>query len=46
MPVLVQLLRHGVPPAPLLTFVVASSLMNPQLFVLMLGGLGLEMALA
>ena len=45
-PVLVQLLRHGVPPAPLLTFVVASSLMNPQLFVLMLGGLGLEMALA
>jgi uncharacterized membrane protein YraQ (UPF0718 family) len=45
-PVLVQLLRHGVPPAPLLTFLVASSLMNPQLFVLMLGGLGLEMALA
>jgi uncharacterized membrane protein YraQ (UPF0718 family) len=45
-PVLVQLLRHGVSPAPLLTFLVASSLMNPQLFVLMLGGLGLEMALA
>ncbi len=45
-PVLVQLLRHGVPPAPLLTFLVASSIMNPQLFVLMLGGLGLEMALA
>jgi uncharacterized membrane protein YraQ (UPF0718 family) len=45
-PVLVQLLRHGVPPAPLLTFLVASSLMNPQLFILMLGGLGLEMALA
>jgi len=45
-PVLVQLLRHGVSPAPLLTFLVASSLMNPQLFVFMLGGLGLEMALA
>jgi uncharacterized membrane protein YraQ (UPF0718 family) len=45
-PVLVQLLRHGISPAPLLTFLVASSLMNPQLFVLMLGGLGLEMALA
>ena len=45
-PVLVQLLRHGVSPAPLLTFLVASSLMNPQLFILMLGGLGLEMALA
>jgi len=45
-PVLVQLLQHGVSPAPLLTFLVASSLMNPQLFVLMLGGLGLEMALA
>jgi uncharacterized membrane protein YraQ (UPF0718 family) len=45
-PVLVQLLQHGVAPAPLLTFLVASSLMNPQLFILMLGGLGLEMALA
>jgi uncharacterized membrane protein YraQ (UPF0718 family) len=45
-PVLVQLLRHGVSPAPLLTFLVASSLMNPQLFILMLGGLGLETALA
>ncbi len=45
-PVLVQLLRHGMPPAPLLTFLVASSLMNPQLFVLMLGGLGPQMALA
>jgi uncharacterized membrane protein YraQ (UPF0718 family) len=45
-PVLLQLLSHGVSPAPLLTFLVASSLMNPQLFVLMLGGLGLEMALA
>ncbi len=45
-PVLVQLLRHGISPAPLLTFLVASSLMNPQLFVLMLGGLGPEMALA
>lgn len=45
-PVLVQLLRLGVSPAPLLSFLAASSLMNPQLFVLMLGGLGLEMALA
>jgi uncharacterized membrane protein YraQ (UPF0718 family) len=45
-PVLVQLLQHGVSPAPLLTFLVASSLMNPQLFVFMLGGLGLELALA
>jgi len=45
-PVLVQLLQHGVSPAPLLTFLVASSLMNPQLFVFMLGGLGLELAVA
>ncbi len=45
-PVLLQLLRGGVSPAPLLSFLVASSLLNPQLFILMLGALGPLMALA
>ncbi|MEA3339691.1 MAG: permease [Chloroflexota bacterium] len=44
-PVLVELLRNGASPAPALAFLVASSLLNPQLFVLMVGGLGLPLAL-
>ncbi|RLC60749.1 MAG: hypothetical protein DRI80_10325 [Chloroflexota bacterium] len=45
-PVLVELLRGGAPPGPALAFLVASSLLNPQLFVVMAGGLGLHLALA
>jgi uncharacterized membrane protein YraQ (UPF0718 family) len=45
-PVLVELLRGGAAPGPALTFLVASSLLNPQLFVVMAGGLGLPLALA
>ena len=45
-PVLVELLRGGASPGPALAFLVASSLLNPQLFVVMAGGLGLRLALA
>jgi len=45
-PVLVELLRNGASPGPALAFLVASSLLNPQLFILMVGGLGLPLALA
>jgi uncharacterized protein len=44
-PVVLQLLRAGVPVAPLATFLSASSLMNPQLLLLTWGGLGPAMAL-
>ncbi len=45
-PVLVELLRGGASPGPALAFLVASSLLNPQLFIVMAGGLGLHLALA
>jgi uncharacterized membrane protein YraQ (UPF0718 family) len=45
-PVLAELLRSGASPGPALAFLVASSLLNPQLFVMMAGGLGLRLALA
>lgn len=45
-PVLAELLRNGAPPGPALAFLVASSLLNPQLFIVMAGGLGLRLALA
>ncbi len=45
-PVLVELLRSGASPGPALAFLVASSLLNPQLFILMAAGLGLPLALA
>jgi uncharacterized membrane protein YraQ (UPF0718 family) len=45
-PILVELLRGGASPGPALAFLVASSLLNPQLFVVMAGGLGLPLALA
>lgn len=44
-PVLLQLFRAGIPIAPLVTFLSASTLMNPQLFIMTWGGLDLEMAL-
>jgi len=45
-PVLLQLLREGISPGPALAFLVASSMLNPQLFLLVLGGLGARLALA
>lgn len=45
-PVLLQLFRAGVPLAPLVAFLAASALMNPQLFIMTWGGLGYEIALA
>ncbi len=44
-PIVIELYRSGVPLAPLLTFLSASSLMNPQLFLVTWGGLGREFAL-
>jgi len=45
-PLVLHLLRGGVPLAPLATFLSASALMNPQLFMLTWGGLGAKMAIA
>ena len=44
-PIVIDLYKNKVPLAPLLTFLSASSLMNPQLFIITWGGLGLEFAL-
>jgi len=44
-PVVLELYGSGVPLAPLVTFLSASSLMNPQLFILTWGGIGPGMAL-
>jgi uncharacterized membrane protein YraQ (UPF0718 family) len=43
-PVVLELLRAGVPVGPLATFLATSSLMNPQLLLITWGGLGAEMA--
>lgn len=43
-PVVIQLLRAGVPIGPLAAFLATSAMMNPQLFILTWGGLGAEMA--
>jgi uncharacterized membrane protein YraQ (UPF0718 family) len=43
-PIIIQLYRGGVSLAPLLTFLSASSLMNPQLFIITWGGLGAVIA--
>ena len=40
-PVIFVLLRKGFPLAPLVTFLIASSSLNPQLFFVTLGGIGL-----
>lgn len=45
-PVVLQLLRTGVPIAPLATFLATSSLMNPQLLMITWGGLGHKLTLA
>ena len=44
-PVVVEMRGRGLPPGSGLAFVLASVLMNPQLFVLTLGALGLRFAL-
>jgi uncharacterized protein len=44
-PLVLNLLRAGVPVAPLVTFLSASSLMNPQLLIITWGGLGAKMAI-
>ena len=44
-PVLIALYGGGVSLAPLISFLAASSMMNPQLFVMTVGGLGWELAL-
>ena len=46
-PVVIELYKSGVHIAPLVSFLAASSLMNPQLFIMTMGGItdiGLEMA--
>ena len=45
-PVVLQLRKAGVHISPLATFLAASAMMNPQLFVITLGGLGWEMTIA
>jgi uncharacterized membrane protein YraQ (UPF0718 family) len=45
-PLVLRLQADGLPAAAALTFILASSLMNPQLFVLTLGALGAGFALA
>jgi uncharacterized membrane protein YraQ (UPF0718 family) len=45
-PVVLQLVRAGVPIAPLATFLSASSLMNPQLLLITWGGLGPRITMA
>jgi uncharacterized membrane protein YraQ (UPF0718 family) len=44
-PIVIDLYKNKVPLAPLLTFLSASSLMNPQLFIITWGGLGLEFSI-
>ena len=43
-PIVVTLFRLGFPLQPLMTFLIASSLMSPQLFLLTYGGISPEMA--
>jgi uncharacterized membrane protein YraQ (UPF0718 family) len=44
-PVVIELYKSKVHIAPLIAFLAASSLMNPQLFIMTAGGINLEMAL-
>lgn len=44
-PVVLQLYRSGMTIIPLTVFLMASSMMNPQLFILTLGNIGFEFAL-
>jgi uncharacterized membrane protein YraQ (UPF0718 family) len=44
-PIVIELYKSKVHIAPLFAFLAASALMNPQLFIMTAGGIGLEMAL-
>ncbi len=44
-PVVMRLAGSGMPAAVLIVFLISSSMMNPQLFILTWGGIGMEMAL-
>jgi len=44
-PVVIELYKNRIRAAPLIAFCASSALMNPQLFVMTAGGLGLEMAI-
>jgi len=44
-PIVIQLYKSKVHVAPLIAFLSASSLMNPQLFIMTAGGINLEMAI-
>ncbi|MFZ5987944.1 MAG: permease [Bacillota bacterium] len=44
-PIVLQLYRAGTPVPPLVVFLISSSMMNPQLFIMTWGGIGLEFAL-
>jgi uncharacterized protein len=45
-PVVIQLNSSGVPISVLIVFLISSSMMNPQLFFMTLGGIGIQIALA
>ncbi len=45
-PIIIKLYKKGTPLAPLITFLGASSLINPQLFLVTWGGFGLTFSLA
>ena len=45
-PIIAGLLQAGVPLAPVMAFWVASPLMDPEMFILLVGGIGLEFTLA
>ncbi len=45
-PIFVELIKRGAPMAPAATFLVASALVNPQMFILTLGALGKPVAIA
>jgi uncharacterized protein len=45
-PVVIELNSSGLPMSVLIVFLISSSMMNPQLFFMTLGGIGIEIALA
>lgn len=45
-PLFVEMIKNGAPMAPAATFLVASSLVNPQIFALTAGALGMRVAVA
>lgn len=45
-PIFVEMIKSGAPMAPAATFLIASSLVNPQMFLLTAGALGMWVALA